>query len=198
MPLVVEFPNASTALMENYAAQGMMIPGMPVALPGDILPPYFLWADRSLVLFSAWPELEKSYNAGLLKVLTHDSPALEQTNNPACWVEVADGTGLLLPDIGNLFARPWRPDQTTRLAGSKETDAIRNITGSFVGFSYRTYGAYGAFYIGASVGNDSNGTGGSADNYTVFDASRVVPTATENRPVNYAQPIAIFMGRAKL
>lgn len=29
----------------------------------------------------------------------------------------------------------------------------------------------------------------------VFDASRVVPTADENRPLNDAQPVAIYLGR---
>jgi hypothetical protein len=196
MPLVVELPNAASALIENYLGGGYLIAGMPIALPGDTLPPYCLWADRSFVSFANWPQLKTTYEAGLLKVLPYTATSTQKTDNPFAWIEVEDESGLILPDIGNLFARPWRPGQNTRVAGSKEADAIRNITGSFVIGSIRSNGPSGAFYSPGTVNDDCSASGGASDSRISFDASRVVTTATENRPVNYAQPTAIFMGKS--
>ena len=64
-------------------------------------------------------------------------------------------------------------------------DAIRNITGRFDGNTNdNNANKAGAFYVysTASVGAD----GGSGPGVVGFDASRVVPTAAENRPVNKA------------
>ena len=69
--------------------------------------------------------------------------------------------------------------------GDKTADAIRNITGYFGGNEHDGYDAGGAFY---SYGSGYRGVDGSdGDNArTEFDASRVVPTATENRPASVA------------
>lgn len=82
--------------------------------------------------------------------------------------------------------------------GTVQSDAIRNITGNFGGIGSLT-GTYwalpvtyaaGAFYglgnevtRGGTVTHPSDITGSTS---VLFDASRQVPTASENRPVNIA------------
>ena len=91
-----------------------------------------------------------------------------------------------LPDMRGLFARGYDPagvndpDGATRALGIRQNDAIRNITGSFSGKT--GYGA-GAFYNGEI--SEAAGTGRTYWYRAVhFDVSRVVPTASENRPKN--------------
>jgi hypothetical protein len=72
--------------------------------------------------------------------------------------------------------------------GAVQGDSIRNITGEFIGAddNSRVYPVKHAFYLGA-WGGIFDGTGGAGKEHPIiFDASRVVPTATENRPVNTA------------
>lgn len=75
--------------------------------------------------------------------------------------------------------------------GVIQGDAIRNITGTVGGDDYSNPWT-GAFYKYSyrSPGWD-NGTDGSI---TGFDASRIVPTSNENRPVNRA---VLFLIKAK-
>ncbi|WP_306291879.1 hypothetical protein, partial [Rodentibacter rarus] len=78
-----------------------------------------------------------------------------------------------------------------RRLGSHQGDAIRNITGQFNAYR-RTDKSHLVMPSGAFVNkqtvNGAMGNGGS-DNWAMtigFDASRVVPTAGENRPRNIA------------
>ena len=105
-----------------------------------------------------------------------------------------DGTSELdshqfkLPDYRGEFLRGWdhgRGIDQNRDMGSKQGDAIRNITGttawynSLLGFSFE-----GAFYdAGTATTADSN-NGSTASKKIGLDASKVVPTANENRPRN--------------
>ncbi len=101
-------------------------------------------------------------------------------------------TTFALPDLRGEFIRGWdagRGVDSGRTLGSHQGDAIRNITGFISGtggFSYfdsasgalgvlNAYGQYMALGGSLSGYNDIN-----------FDASRAVPTATENRPRNVA------------
>ena len=72
--------------------------------------------------------------------------------------------------------------------GSVENDAIRNITGSLEGGNNTTYfsASSGAFYRSSDGYADSAGSSGRSGRprTAYFDASRVVPTADENRPKN--------------
>ena len=96
-----------------------------------------------------------------------------------------------LPRAG-IFARGTGERE---LVGSYEGDAIRNITGVFSGVditheitrgAFRTYGRF-----------DASLKGGGSDNwgrYTDFDASRVIPTASENRPKSNRYLEGIYVG----
>lgn len=90
-----------------------------------------------------------------------------------------------LPDLRGEFIRGWddgRGVDVDRVFGSAQGDAIRNILGW--GGSSVAYGYSGAFYPGTA--RSAVGAGGSSLNDAMFDASRVVPTASENRPRNVA------------
>ncbi|EKN4067990.1 phage tail protein [Yersinia enterocolitica] len=99
----------------------------------------------------------------------------------------------VLPDLRGLFIRGW--DNGRNLDGGRtllsfQGDAIRNITGFYIqnlaGHSYWN-GCGGAFYQeGNAFGHHANNSGGNGATTKRFDASRVVPTANENRPVNMA------------
>lgn len=189
-----------------------MLPGTPLPLPGSGLPRNFRWADRSLILFADWPDLKNVYDAGLLDVLPADATEQEKAAQPRKWVLNAEADGLLLPDIGGRFAREWRPEQSDdagRAAGTRQGDAIRNITGQSNlcsgGGSDSTnvggvvFSGNGCFSAESSIGaHDTTETAtqnGGRYRYLNFDASQTVPTAEENRPLNDAQPVAIYMGR---
>ncbi|CDL80353.1 phage tail protein [Xenorhabdus cabanillasii] len=102
-----------------------------------------------------------------------------------------------LPDDRGLFKRGLdtkvggisRGLDTGRKLGTIQGDAIRNITGGFgtPTTEWGKSGNYGdgAFDVKVTVGGRQAGSGGDSVSYT-FDASRVVPTAKENRPINKA------------
>lgn len=89
-------------------------------------------------------------------------------------------------------------DGTTRQVGTIEGDAIRNIYGAFYPIS-ETFGAEGdATGVFQKAECFSNHTPASTDrgqaDGVVFDASRIVPTANENRPINIGLTPAIYLG----
>lgn len=99
---------------------------------------------------------------------------------------------LLLPDLRGEFIRGWddgRGVDAGRQLLSSQGDAIRNIEGLADGGIGMSFDAIsGAFYdVGsrsAKMPNDTTIIGKTDD--LGFDASRVVPTANENRPRNIA------------
>ena len=113
------------------------------------------------------------------------------SQNPKLYQALGRGN---VPDYRGLFLRGWAHGSGTydpdygRTIGSIQGDAIRNIYGEFPGGdsnNYHTQSFKGAFttkgwgYIGSAKTDWDNPIG-------VFDASRVVPTAPENRPKNIA------------
>ena len=89
------------------------------------------------------------------------------------------------PDLRGLFLRGYGGKSAA--LGVQQGDAIRNITGKF-GFDdqFAWNGYDGAFtdagYAPYGASNEKREFGAAV----IFDASRVVPTAGENRPVNQA------------
>ena len=106
----------------------------------------------------------------------------------------------LLPDLRGEFIRGWdngRGVDAGRGLLSNQGDAIRNITGEFSDFMYQdeqslsgTLTATGAIYRDLNI-RDISATAAPSKilpqgDKIKFDASRVVPTANENRPRNIA------------
>lgn len=94
-------------------------------------------------------------------------------------------TNVLPADMRAYVARGWdngRGVDTGRALMSTQGDAIRNITGTLSGVvNYQSGAAAGAF-TNPSSGNSVNlAAGQSGVGNPSFDASRVVPTAAENR-----------------
>lgn len=86
-----------------------------------------------------------------------------------------------------------------RETGAAQGDAIRNITG------HASEGATTAFLSTAAILSGAFTSGASRVNLVstfpneggydlMFDASRVIPTATENRPANVALPAILYLG----
>jgi hypothetical protein len=97
--------------------------------------------------------------------------------------------GSNVPDYQGYFLRGYGGNSAW--IGVAQGDAIRNITGAMYGSTSGTVGLFdsgsGAFYTFNS-GRQSVGSSGQWYSYVsegmVFDASLVVPTANENRPIN--------------
>lgn len=101
-----------------------------------------------------------------------------------------------IPDLRGIFVRGDGGENNAAL-GVKQGDAIRNITGSFDDVLYSGHTgpmgphAGGAFYTDTAAVGVRFGASGqteiaeTGDNIKI-DVSRVVPTASENRPVNVA------------
>lgn len=92
-----------------------------------------------------------------------------------------------IPDYRGCFLRGLGGNSASDFA-TKQTDAIRNIVGASIGrFVGNDVGTDGALRTtettNASV---AGGTGALMNKYLDLDASRVVPVAVENRPVNRA------------
>ena len=81
----------------------------------------------------------------------------------------------------------------SRTAGSAQEDAIRNITGQ-MGETLHTEYYTGSFYNRASTGRRNYPLGDIDSGFPGLDASKVVPTANENRPVNVALPLVLYLG----
>ena len=115
--------------------------------------------------------------------------------------ETADGVSLpsVFDDSGyGMFFRP--ADGVNRQPGDRQTDAIRNIEGSthlFVtinkNYSYADGPLTGTVFQD-NMGFSGSGSTGNAIVKLGFDASTVVPTASENRPKNRGMIAAIFLG----
>lgn len=65
-------------------------------------------------------------------------------------------------------------------------DCIRNITGSFVPWAYNDAAVSGAIYKSGTTYNAYQSNGVSWGTKMFLDASKVVPTGPENRPINMA------------
>ncbi|ATV45996.1 hypothetical protein CTV95_00340 [Pectobacterium brasiliense] len=132
--------------------------GMPQLFPGAVAPAGWLKCNGQLFDTAQFPILASRYPSGFL------------------------------PDLRGEFVRGWddsRGADAGRALLSQQGDAIRNITG------YLNPGGNGAYGDGAlfkyDVGRQGSSGGANSDSARfTFDASRVVPTAEENRPRNIA------------
>lgn len=107
-----------------------------------------------------------------------------QSITQAQYPELYAIVGSSVPDYRGLFLRGVGGNSAA--LGIAQGDAIRNVTGNFHSAWLYNYGGYtGAFYQQSQGYRCPQGypLGGS---YVGFNLSRVVPTASENRPVNKA------------
>jgi hypothetical protein len=170
-------------LPHGYNGEIRLFPFDPGELPGNW---YFCNGDRFGV--------ESPPGVALLSL----SPAFK-----ARWgIAVIDGT-INVPKLfdGNGYGYFLRAvDGTTRLVGSAQADAIRNI----VAYAYsgnqvnkdKVSQLSGAFTLTKTASNMGFSTSSYAngDFYGLgFDASLVVPTAEENRPINIGMIPAILL-----
>ncbi|EJB4946095.1 tail fiber protein [Escherichia coli] len=151
-----------TALENLGLGEGSALPvGVPVPWPSATPPTGWLKCNGAAFSAEEYPELAKVY----------------PTNK--------------LPDLRGEFIRGWDDERgvdSRRTLLSSQGDAIRNITGNVGVYSdgLLTY-ASGVFSLGPSSSNKQNPVAGTGANaYATFDASKVVPTANENRPRNIA------------
>lgn len=142
--------------------EGSALPvGVPVPWPSATPPTGWLKCNGAAFSAEEYPELAKVY----------------PTNK--------------LPDLRGEFIRGLddkRGVDSGRTLLSAQGDAIRNITGNVGVYSdgLLTY-ASGVFSLGPASSNRQDPIPGSGANaYATFDASKVVPTANENRPRNIA------------
>ena len=150
-----------TALENLGLGEGSALPvGVPVPWPSATPPTGWLKCNGAAFSAEEYPELAKSY----------------PTNK--------------LPDLRGEFIRGWddgRGIDTIRSLLSSQGDAIRNIIGALVDVRFNTYPSDSGVFTTSVIGDASSDSikGGYAKRVT-FDASRVVPTANENRPRNIA------------
>ena len=179
--------------------------GVPRYWRSTTLPAGHVWANGDLALFADWPELKKIYDAGGFAgmLLAYNANSATIAANLGKWrPNAANPTGLYVPNLSEQFFRGWTGG-AGREAGSWQGDAIRNVTGS-AGIGGQTGLAYplamdgntGALCPQGEKGTHSLSTMTSVNTYggLVFDASHAVPTAAENRPVNIAVPVILYLG----
>lgn len=174
--LVTKFTNALVANLRLGA--GAPAIGIPFFWPSAAMPNTVMdeWADMVFLKFNGATFSAKTYPK-LAKVIPSLTLTEARGEFPRIW---DDGRGV---DNGRALL-------------SIQGDAIRNITGNVGVYSdgLLTY-ASGVFSLGPSSSNKNNPIAGSGANaYATFDASKVVPTASENRPRNIAFN---FLVRAK-
>ena len=102
------------------------------------------------------------------------------------WGSGLPPTHFALPDLRGEFLRAWddaRGVDSGRTFGSAQGDAIRNITGTLD--ASKPPVASGVFTVAGGYSGGADGGQNTVSRYT-FDASNVVPTASENRPRNVA------------
>lgn len=165
-------PAAVAAALSNLGlGEGSALPvGVPVPWPSATPPTGWLKCNGAPFAAEEYPELAKAY----------------PTNK--------------LPDLRGEFIRGWddgRGIDAGREILSAQGDAIRNITGTF-GNGRTGANAAISFNMASGVFVTQSETRNTIGNTTVipdttnnphlvnFDASRVVPTASENRPRNIA------------
>ena len=173
--------------------------GVPRYWRSTTLPANHVWANGDLVLFSDWPELKKVYDGGGFTgmLLAYNATSATIAANLGKWrPNAANPTGLYVPKLSDQFFRGWTLG-AGREAGSWQQDAIRNILGQLGSiWSYKNTlpGGTGA------LSWTTSGEGGFAASSEItmqgvtFDASCVVPTAEEDRPVNVALPVILYLG----
>lgn len=159
---------AITKALSDYEARSNRV-GMVEAYLGNGLPTGYLPCDGSLVSRATYPVLFSVIG------VRYGSTSV---------------ANFRLPDFRGMFLRGLGGNSAA--LDTVQTDAIRNIVGTTNGHNrwnglYRGGLVSGAFTAVNYAGYHNVSSGGSDSGmYYSFDASRVVPTDVENRPINMA------------
>ena len=172
--------------------------GCPMYWRSTTLPENFAWVNGDLVLFEDRPEFEEVYLAGGFEgmLLEANATSGQIAANLGKFRKHPNGLGLYLPSCGEQFFRAWTGGGG-REAGEWQADAIRNIIGQLVSiWSYQDALPGGTGALSWTTSGEGGFTANSKSTMQgiTFDASRIVPTATENRPVNVAIPVILYLG----
>ncbi len=98
--------------------------------------------------------------------------------------ELAAVVGTKVPDLRGKFLRGLGGNSAG--LGTTQGDAIRNITGSLAGAIRSNYSTSSGAFAHTTTGNYAPDYDRDPVGTLTFDASRQVPTANENRPINTA------------
>ena len=158
---------------EDFKTNGGYI-GQIIEFPSNLIPSNTLLCDGAELSREAYPELFAVINT--------------------IYGEGDGSTTFNIPDYRGAFLRCTGGNAD--VLGVLQEDAIRNITGSFslngvagnrpISYYLNDIGAFGnSSYIASYVNAAMTGSSSAGNNKT-FDASNVVPTAEENRPINYS------------
>ena len=172
--------------------------GCPMYWRSTTLPENFAWVNGDLILFEDRPEFEEVYLAGGFEGMLLEANATSEqiAANLGKFRKHPNGLGLYLPSCGEQFFRAWTGGGG-REAGEWQADAIRNIIGQLVSiWSYQDALPGGTGALSWTTSGEGGFTANSKSTMQgiTFDASRIVPTATENRPVNVAIPVILYLG----
>ena len=202
---------ASEYAVGEAAKKGLPV-GAIVAFPTAVTNPNgFLRANGSTFNASAFPDLFKVLgNSNTLQDLTRSDVGMTAyfatDAIPSGWIAFDDIAAkvstqtypelyrYLVAKYGSISAVTKAEDRFLRNAGAglsvgqTQEDAIRNITSKHLGMHEGDID--GAVYRGARAGVYHNG-GTGPRGYVEFDASRVVPTANENRPKSLVLKLCI-------
>lgn len=179
--------------------------GVPRYWRSTSLPANHVWANGDLVLFSDWPELKKVYDGGGFTgmLLAYNATSATIAANLGKWrPNAANPTGLYVPKLSDQFFRAWTGG--SRAAGSWQGDAIRELSGridlSRMGSAYTSEASpsTGVLQIEKDALPGLLTSNGASEFWmwgkASFSASRVAPTAEENRPLNIALPVVLYLG----
>lgn len=155
------------------------------------IPSGYVAGDGQLLSRSLFVGATEALVGGSMPVVTEAAWAADPLKRGS--YTLGDGSNdFRVPDyngkqVGSLGAVFLRGDGTNSAgtAGLMQGDAIRNITGTFHNWAQNGQGALavGAFKVGVTRGSGGQAAG-SASVAADFDASLVVPTAAENRPIS--------------
>lgn len=156
---------------------------------GAILNGYTIF-DNCIVAFGGefnradYPKLWAYLQANPTLLKTQAQWTTESTSNGGICGFYSDGNGTTTFRVPNLDKSFLRHD--SRGVGTYQGDAIRNITGTFGMKAAGNQTPTGAFYSTIPISGGSNDNANPGPETMIFDASRVVPIANENRPKNIA------------
>ena len=158
------------------------------------LPPDYAWVNGDLILFEDRPEFEEVYLAGGFEGMLLEANATSEqiAANLGKFRKHPNGLGLYLPSCGEQFFRGWMPGGG-REAGSWQGDAMRELWAAWDSPAYTSVVGGAAYNTNHSSGCYQTVDGAGYHTYGLR-ASLTTPTAPENRPVNVALPVCIYLG----